>query len=82
MKDMTMKSLHYQVKLMTLMIVYIKICARRNSPIYCKATSIDIENLAVAGVIVVHAVIVIRKMKMKLMLLNYIYNLKSSELAN
>ena len=67
---------------MALMIVYIKICARRNSPIYYKATSIDIENLAVAGVIVVHAVIVIRKMKVKLMLLNYIYNLKSSELAN
>ena len=59
MKGMTMKSLHYQLKLMALMIVYIEICARRNSLIYYKATSIDMDNLSVAGAIVAHTVIAI-----------------------
>ena len=34
MKEMAMKSFDHQLKLMTLVIVYIKICARGNSPIY------------------------------------------------
>ena len=40
--------------------VYVAICARGNFPNYCsKATGIDLHNLAVAGVIVVHIVKII-----------------------
>ena len=43
---------------MALVIVYTEICARRNIPIYYKATNIDMKNLAVAGAIVVDTVTV------------------------
>ena len=65
MKDTALRSLDHQLKLMTLVMIYIEICARGNVPIYCKATGIDMQNLAVAGVIVVHTVIVIFKMEIK-----------------
>ena len=46
---------------MTTVMVYAEFCARGNVPIYYKATGINIQNLAVTGVIVilVHTVIVI-----------------------
>ena len=58
---MVMKGLDRQLKLMTLVMVYIEICARGNVPIYYKATDINMQILAVAGVIVivVHTAIVI-----------------------
>ena len=59
MKGMAMKSLYDQLKLMILVMVYIEIYARGNVPIYYKATGIYMQNLVVAGVIVVHIVIVI-----------------------
>ena len=61
LKDMVMKSLDRQLKLMTLVVVYTEICSRGNVPIYYKATGIDMQILAVTGVIVivVHTVIVI-----------------------
>ena len=61
LKDMAMKSLDRQLKLMTLVMVYIEICARGNVAFYCKATGIGTQILAVARVIVivVHTVIVI-----------------------
>ena len=75
-KDMAMKGLDRQLKLMTLVMVYIEICARGNVPISYKATSIDMQILAVAGVIVivVHIVIVIQKVEMKLIHLTYFLN--------
>ena len=51
LKDMAMKTFDCQLKLMTLVMVYVAICARGNFPNYCsKATGIDLHNLAVAGV--------------------------------
>ena len=60
LKDMAMKTLYCQLKLMALVMVYAAIRARGNFPIYCsKATGIDLRNIAVAGVIVVHIVKII-----------------------
>ena len=51
LKDMDVKSLVLQLKLLTLMMVYIEICARENAPVHCnKATCVDMQNDAVAGV--------------------------------
>ena len=48
---MTIKSLALQLHLTELVMVYVEICARENVPIYCtKATGIDMQNDAVAGV--------------------------------
>ena len=48
---MAIKSLVLQSKLMTLMMVYVEICARKNVPVYCnKATGADMQNGTVAGV--------------------------------
>ena len=57
---MVMKGLDSQLKLMTLVMVFIEICAKGNVPIYYKVIGFDMQILAVAGVIVivVHAVIV------------------------
>ena len=55
---MAMKRFDRQLKLMELVMVYIEICARGNVPIYYKETGIDMQNLAVAGVMV-HTVIVV-----------------------
>ena len=61
LKDVAMKGLDRQLKLMTLVTIYNEICARGNVPIYNKATGINMHILAVAGVIeiVVHTVTVI-----------------------
>ena len=61
MNRMAKKSLDPQLKLMAFVMVYVEICARGNVPIYYKATCINMQNFAVAGVrvIVVHTVIVI-----------------------
>ena len=68
LKEMAMKSLDRQLKLMALVIVCAQICVRRNVSIYYKATGIDMQSPAVAGVtvMVVHTVIVIQKVEMKL----------------
>ena len=51
LKDMTIKSLVLQLKLMTLVTLYFEICARENVPVYCnKAKGVDMENDAAAGV--------------------------------
>ena len=51
LKDMDIKSLVLQLKLMTLVMVYVEICVRENTPVYCnKATCLDMLNDAVAGV--------------------------------
>ena len=51
LKDMAIKSLVLGLKLMTLVMVYVEICARENVPAYCnKATDVDMQNDAVAGV--------------------------------
>ena len=51
LKDMDIKGLVLQLKLMILVMVYVKICARDNAPVYCnKATCVDTLNDAVAGV--------------------------------
>ena len=51
LKDMVIKSLVLQLKLMTLVMVYIEICARENVPVYChKATGVDMQNDVVAGI--------------------------------
>ena len=51
LKDMNIKSLVFQLKLMTFVMVYVEICARENAPVHCnKATGIDMQNDAVAGV--------------------------------
>ena len=48
---MAVKSLVLQLKLMTLVMLYVEICARENVPVYCnKATGADMQNDAVAGV--------------------------------
>ena len=48
---MDIKSLVLQLKLMTLVMVYVEICARENAPVYCnKATGVGMQNDAVAGV--------------------------------
>ena len=42
MKDMDIKSFVLQLKLVTLVMVYVDICARENAPVYCnKATGVD-----------------------------------------
>ena len=57
---MAMKTFDCQLKLMALVMVYVALFARGNFPNYCsKATGIDLHNLAVAGVIVVHIVKII-----------------------
>ena len=46
LKDMTIKDLVLQLKLMTL--VYVEICTTENVPFYCnKATGVDMQNDAV-----------------------------------
>ena len=46
-----MKSLGLQLKLITLAMVHVEICARQKAPVYSnKATGIDMQNHAVAGV--------------------------------
>ena len=51
LKDMAIKSLVLQLKLITLMMVYLETCARENAPVYCnKATGVDMQNDALAGV--------------------------------
>ena len=51
LKDMAIKSLVLQLKLMTLVMVYVEICARENVPVYCnKATGVDMQNDAVTRV--------------------------------
>ena len=53
LKDMAIKSLVLQLKLMTLVMEYVEICARESVPVYCnKATGLDMQNDAVAGVII------------------------------
>ena len=48
---MAVKSLVLQLKLMTLVMLYVEICARENVLVYCnKATGADMQNDAVAGV--------------------------------
>ena len=48
---MAIKSLVLQLELMTLVIVYVEICARENVPVYCnKATGVNMQNDAVAGI--------------------------------
>ena len=48
---MAIKILVLQLKLMTLVMVYVEICARENVPVYCnKATGVNMQNDAVAGV--------------------------------
>ena len=50
---MAIKSLVFQLKLMTLVMVYAEICARENVPVYCnKVTGIDMQNDGAAGVII------------------------------
>ena len=47
---MAIKSLVLQLKLMTLVMIYVEICARENVPVYCKkATGVDMQNDAVTG---------------------------------
>ena len=51
LKDLDIKSLVLQLKLMTLVMVYVEICARENAPVYCnKVKCIDMLNDAVAGI--------------------------------
>ena len=53
LKDMAIKSLVLQLKLMTWVMEYVEICARESVPVYCnKATGLDMQNDAVAGVII------------------------------
>ena len=48
---MAIKSLVLQLKLMSLVMVYVEICARENAPVYCnEATGVDMQNDAVTGV--------------------------------
>ena len=53
LKDMTMESLDRQLKLMAFMMVYVEICVRWDVSIYYKATGINMQNVAVAEVIVI-----------------------------
>ena len=51
LKDMDIKSLVLQLKLRTLVMVYVEIRARENALVYCnKATCVGMLNDAVAGV--------------------------------
>ena len=51
LKDIDIKSLVLQLKLMTLVMVYVEICAKENAPVYCdKATCVDVLDDAVARV--------------------------------
>ena len=51
LKDINIKSLVLKLKLMTLVMVHVEICARENSPVYCnKATGVGMQNDGVAGV--------------------------------
>ena len=50
---MAMKSLDYQLKLTAFGMVHVEICLRENVPIYYKETGIDIQNLAVTGIVVI-----------------------------
>ena len=61
LKDMATKSLDHQLKLISLVMVYVEISARENVRIHYKATGSDMQNLVVAEVIVTvfHTVIVI-----------------------
>ena len=56
-----MKSLGSQLKLKSLVIVYVEFWAKGNASIYYKATEIKMQNLTVTGeiVIVVHTLILI-----------------------
>ena len=56
---MTMKSLDLQLNLVALAMVCVEVSRKGNIPIYYKATGIDMQNIVVTGVIVVHTVIVI-----------------------
>ena len=48
LKDMAIKDLVLQLKLMTLVMVYVEICTTENVPFYCnKATGVDMQNDAV-----------------------------------
>ena len=50
-KDMAIESLVLQIKLMTLLMAYVKICAREKVRVCCiKATGIDMQNDTVARV--------------------------------
>ena len=50
LKDMVIKSLVLQLNLMTLVMVYVEICAREDVPVYCnKVTGIDMQNDVAAG---------------------------------
>ena len=49
LKDMAMKSLVHELKLMTLVMVQVDICAREIACVYCnKATDIDMQSHTVA----------------------------------
>ena len=51
LKDVAIKILVLQLKLITLVIVYVEICARENVSVCCnKATGVYMQNYAVAGV--------------------------------
>ena len=51
LKDIAIKSLVLQLKVIKFVIVYVGICARENVPIYCnKATGADMHNDTVARV--------------------------------
>ena len=51
LKEMAIKSLVLQLKLMTLVMVYVEICARKIVSVYCnKTTGVDMQNDVVAGV--------------------------------
>ena len=51
LKDMDIRSSVLQLKLTTVVMVYVEICARENAPVSCnKATCVDMVNDAVAGV--------------------------------
>ena len=53
LKDKAIKCLVLQLKLMTLVMEYVEICARESVSVYCnKATGLDMQNDAVAGVII------------------------------
>ena len=55
-----METLHRELKLMVCAMAYIEICALGNVPIHFnKLTGINMQNLAIAGNLVVHIVTVI-----------------------
>ena len=66
--DIAMKISDCQLKLMALITVYVEVCVRGNVPICrTKLIGINMQNLAVAGVVVVQNVIVISKGVLNLM---------------